>query len=182
MTEQQAPAEKPDDHDIIYALRTAHQNQTQLNLMADQKANIIVGTIVIFLTFLFTRYRDADISDQRVLLVLGVIVLFELLALLMGILVIRPRAKWATQSHTVETMPNPLFFGFFTAFKQQEFIDYMQQILTDNSAARELLLKDIYQIGQVLKRKYRLLKYAYNFAATGILIAVSALLFELYAQ
>ncbi len=175
----QDPTSKKDDHDIIYALRTAHQNQTQLNLMADQKANILLGTIVIFLTFLFTRYGDINLSDRRLVLVLGAIVVFESLALLFGILVINPRARWSKHDYRIEQMPNPLFFGFFTRFRQQDYIDYMQNRLQQNSDARELLLQDIYQIGQVLRRKFTLLKYAYNFAVAGILVALGALLFPL---
>lgn len=170
---------KADDHDIIYALRTAHQNQTQLNLMADQKANIIVGTIVIFLSLLITRYNTIDLSNTRLIILLTAMVLFEVIALFLGIMVIKPRTKWSKHSLQISQMPNPLFFGFFTRFTEQDFINFMQQKLTDNYSARELLLKDIYQIGQVLKRKFTLLKYAYNFAAAGFLLAVIALASQL---
>lgn len=36
--------------DGIYVLRTTQQNQVQLNLMADQKANIVIGMSLIFFT------------------------------------------------------------------------------------------------------------------------------------
>ncbi len=173
---------KDDDHDIIYALRTAHQNQTQLNLMADQKANILVGTIVIFLTFLMTRYNISDLNDHWLILLLSSIILLEMVSLLLGIMVIKPRAKWSGHKLNINEMPNPLFFGFFTSFSEQNYIDFMQQKLTDNHSARELLLKDIYQIGQVLKRKFRLLKYAYNFSALGISLGLIAIGLKLFGE
>ena len=40
----------PNINDGIYVLRTTQQNQVQLNLMADQKANIIIGVTMIFFT------------------------------------------------------------------------------------------------------------------------------------
>ena len=38
----------PHTSDGIYVLRTTQQNQVQLNLMSDQKANIIIGVSLIF--------------------------------------------------------------------------------------------------------------------------------------
>ncbi|MBC8212835.1 MAG: hypothetical protein H8E21_17395 [Gammaproteobacteria bacterium] len=163
----------------IYTIRTAHQNQTQLNVMADQKANIIVGAILIFLTLFLTRISSFDLTNTRLTIFLGIFISLEIIALFLAILVIKPRAKWSNHKLTLEDMPNPLFFGFYTRFPEQEYIDFMLDKLVDNRAARELLLRDIYQIGQVLKRKFTLLKYAYNFAAGGILIGVLSAAVEL---
>ena len=178
----QTPARAADDHDTIYAIRTAHQNQIQLNVMADQKANIIVGAILIFLTLFLTRLSSFDFSSLRLTISLGLFIALEVIALFLAILVIKPRAKWANHNLTLEKMPNPLFFGFYTRFPEQEYIDYMLNKLVDNRAAREVLLRDIYQIGQVLKRKFTLLKYAYNFAASGILIGILSVAYELLSK
>ena len=35
------------DHDVIYAIRTAHQGQTQLIILADHKANILIGIVAL---------------------------------------------------------------------------------------------------------------------------------------
>ena len=162
------------DNDVIYALRTAHQSQIQLNVMADQKANILVGTIAIFLTFLFTRVNANQITDQYLIIALSIVVVLELIALILGIMVIKPRTRWMNHSLNIEQMPNPLFFGFFSVFKENDFVDYMLDRLKDNRSARELLLKDLYQVGQVLKRKFTLLKFAYTFATLGIVFGVSS--------
>lgn len=71
-------------------------------------------------------------------------------------------------------MPNPLFFGFFSVYSESEYVDYMTKKLVDNDSARELLLKDLYQVGKVLKRKFTLLKFAYTFATAGIIIGVAS--------
>lgn len=178
--DSKSPASAKDQHDIIYALRTAHQNQTQLNIMADQKANIIIGTIVIFLTFLVTRYNFADFANLREVLLVTVAISFEIIALILGIMVIQPRGRWSNHKLSIDDMPNPLFFGFFTRFSEQEYVDFMLNKLNDNSSARELLLKDYYQIGLVLKRKFSLLKYTYHFAFGGILLGIIALGFKVF--
>jgi len=173
------PSPLADDHDVIYTLRTAHQSQTQLNLMADQKANILVGAIIVLLSFLFTRLPTYELNDRSIIMLIGIFILLEMLALLLGIMVIRPRTRYLKHSLNIEDMPNPLFFGFFTRYSESEYVDFMLQRVEDNQKARELLLKDLYQIGQILKRKFTLLKLAYNFAAAGILFAVIAFLVQL---
>lgn len=164
----------PVNHDVIYTLRTAHQSQSQLNAMADQKANILVGTIAIFLTFLVTRLSTNEISDHSILIALGSVISLELIAMILGIMVIRPRTRWMNHSLKIDQMPNPLFFGFFSVYSESEYVDYMTKKLVDNDSARELLLKDLYQVGKVLKRKFTLLKFAYTFATAGIIIGVAS--------
>lgn len=181
MTEKTAP-EKVEDHDVIYALRTVHQTQTQLNVMADQKANMLVGTIVICLSFLFTRFSSLDLSNTYWIVILSLIMLLELVGIFFGIMVIKPRAKWSNHTMKIEDVPNPLFFGFFTQYKEQDYVDYMKQALSNNANSRELILRDIYQIGHVLKRKYNMLKYAYNFAGAGIVLGVISVISRLLVE
>ena len=180
MSDEKDPVAKgiPINHDVIYALRTAHQSQSQLNVMADQKANILVGTIAIFLTFLFTRLGTNQVPDQAqdnlILIALGIVISLELIAMILGIMVIKPRTRWMNHSLKIDQMPNPLFFGFFSVYSEKEYVEYMKNKLVDNDTARELLLIDLYQVGQVLKRKFTLLKFAYTFATAGIIIGVAS--------
>ena len=54
--------EKKPDKDVIYTLRCAHQKQAQLILLADQKAQILSGLVLVVLTLLGTRliYINTD--------------------------------------------------------------------------------------------------------------------------
>jgi len=176
---EQELVEQPDSHDVIYAIRTAHQNQTQLNMMADQKANVLVGAIVVLLSLFISRIPQADTYNINLVIAISVFVGFEIIALLLSIMVIRPRTRWSGKPQQPEQLPNPLFFGFFTSCEEQQYVDYMLGRLQDNHSARELLLRDFYQIGKILKRKFALLRYAYFFAVSGILIASASYLLVL---
>mgnify|MGYP001403515753 CR=1 FL=1 len=46
---------KNPDKDVIYTLRCAHQKQAQLILLADQKAQILSGLVIVMLTLLGNR-------------------------------------------------------------------------------------------------------------------------------
>jgi hypothetical protein len=165
------------DRDVIQTLRTAHQNQTQLNLMADQKANILIGTLVLMFTVVFTRLLTLTVFSNKIVIPLIVFVVLELIPIVLTTLVLIPRNISGLKGIPIEDMPNPLFFGFFTCFTEQEYADYIEERLNNNESAQLFLVKDIYQIGVILKRKYHLLRLAYLFAMIGFIIPVVLWLF-----
>ena len=158
-----------DGHDVIYTLRTAHQNQTQHLLLADQKANVLVGIVAVILTILFTRTNFLTSSEIVIRNAFLVFVIVELVALVLAILVITPRAVQAGAYQTLDGVPNVLFFGYFTRFSEDDYLGFMERRLSTSGEARKFLIRDLYQIGLVLKRKYRLLKMAYMTTVTGFL-------------
>ncbi len=160
------------DRDVIQTLRTAHQNQTQLNLMADQKANILIGTLVLMFTVVFTRLLTLSDYNKQIIIPLAVFIVLELIPIILTTLVLIPKNIRKLKGVSIEKMPNPLFFGSFTSFSEIEYTNFIKQNLRDNQSAQQFLVKDIYQIGLVLKRKYYLLKLAYLFAIMGFVIPV----------
>lgn len=160
------------DRDVIQTLRTAHQNQTQLNLMADQKANILIGTLVLMFTVVFTRLLTLSEFSPQIVLPLAVFVVLELIPIILTTLVLIPKNINGLKGITIEQITNPLFFGFFTCFTEKQYVDYIAKNLSNNQSAQEFLVKDIYQIGMVLKRKYFLLKLAYLSAMVGFIVPV----------
>ena len=174
LTEEKNIIEKPDDHDVIYALRTAQQHQVQLSLVADQKANIIIGVTMIFLSAIQSQLFSNDFSSKIYFLPLIVLSIMISISFFTAILVVLPRIS-NYKFNSAKEMPNPLFFGHYASLSEEAYVDHMQEILKDNASARTLLVKDVYQIGCVLKKKYKLLKYSYMFLATGVLVFVLAL-------
>ena len=161
---------KKDDHDVIYTLRTAHQNQTQLVIMADKKAHILIGVISVILTILFTKVDVQPDLRASFILPFASFLLLEMTAVVLALLVIIPSTKRFNTPPDINNIANPLFFGFFTNYPQEEYVDFLIKRVDDNDAARRALVTDLYQIGCILKKKYRLLRYSYLSATIGILI------------
>lgn len=160
------------DHDVIYALRTAHQNQTQLVVLADQKANILIGVLAIMFTIILTNANFITGIEPPLLIPLACFLLLEIIAILMAFLVVIPKNIKRHKDLRLDDVANPLFFGIYTEFNQDEYVGYLLDKIQDNRSARACLLTDYYQTGVVLKRKYTLLKYAYGFAVAGILLLI----------
>lgn len=153
--------------DIIHVLRTSQQHHVTLGMIADQKANIILGAFLIFVT---VTQKMPDLGGNLDIPIWSMTAFFTLSALFaLNVIVPRVRKKkQKTKSY------NPLFFGSFTDMEQQEYVDMLSSRLTNNKEARELIMQDIYQIGQVLDKKYRNLRYSYGSLSVGIVSSAIA--------
>ena len=171
--------EKKPDKDVIYTLRCAHQKQAQLILLADQKAQILSGLVLVMLTLLGNRliYINTDkFFESLELITLVLLLLFfaaEVIAISLGILVVMPSLpKSDNRKCSIDEISNPLFFGAFAGFEEDEYLDHVAKSIVCNDSARRFLAKDIYQGGIVLSYKYRKLSYAYRYALIGFILLV----------
>ena len=79
------------------------------------------------------------------------------------------REKWTPPKPVADDHPNILFFGVFTQMEEQRFAEEIVSQLSDEEAIYHLMLRDIYQNGQVLQRKkYRLLGWSYRVFLAGL--------------
>lgn len=158
--------------DVIQVLRTAQQHQVQLNVLADQKANINIGFTLFFITL--TQSQLSLGAGEAGLVRIGFIVLILSIAtsLLLAIFVVLPRTG-KKRIRSADQLTNPFYFGMFSQLSQQDYADFLADELDDNRRAREMIAIDIYQIGLVLRRKYRLLRWSYGFLGLSAIIAVT---------
>lgn len=165
--------------DIIHTLRTAQQHQVTLSMIADQKANIIIGFALIFFSVIQSQIFSKEFSANVYFWPICALSLTVFVSFFMAIMVVLPRFKRNQAIVKPADMPNPLFFGFFSAFSQSEYTDFMMETVNTNEAARRLMVQDLYQIGVVLKKKYELLRYSYMALAIGALLSVLVLILKL---
>jgi len=157
--------------DIIYVLRTTQQHHVMLSMIADQKANIVLGAFLIFITVTQSLHADQD----KYLLPIIILSVFFTLAAIFSLFVITPRFRSPKREQGQPS--NLLFFGSFSVLQQDEYIDALKEKLQNNEKARALIMKDIYQIGQVLNKKYTNLRLSY--LSLGLGIASSTITFSL---
>ncbi|MDF1763793.1 MAG: DUF5706 domain-containing protein [Oleibacter sp.] len=163
---------KPADGEIFDLLQAMHRSHLRLNVMADQKANILMGIIGIIFTVILTKINITEAYSPHIKLILVIFLSLELVAFTASLMVIAPRFQGKFLIKNIENMPNPFFFGFYTNFSEDEYINHMVSSIHDNASAKKVFYKDIYQLGQVLKRKYKLLRRAYIFAFLGVALSV----------
>jgi len=67
---------------------------------------------------------------------------------------------------------NLLFFGNFHKMPLEEYTWAMNEVMKDRTYLYNSLIQDLYYLGLVLNRKYKLLRITYNIFMVGILASV----------
>lgn len=153
---------------VDFMLRSTQQHHVQLSAMADQKANIVIAFSSIVFTVSLGNIEKLSQSWGFV-----VLAFFSLMALVYAILSVVPMVERKKAKQAITTF-NPLFFGHFAELEMDEYVTRMKNIIKDDDEVYEAIIKDIYQIGGVLKtKKYRYLKISYRIFLAGLFISAS---------
>ncbi len=153
----------------IHALRTAQTIHLQLSQMADQKASILMGATFLIFTIAIGQARGGMVPPLPLAILGGFAFVSAILAMFTVMPVIGPnRLKQGAP-------PNLLFFGSFTAMSEAEFVAELHRKLATDPGILETMARDLYQNGQVLKRKkYRMLGWAYRVFLVGLVASFLA--------
>jgi len=169
MTETISESKNHLTDDINPMLRTTQQYHFQLSMMADQKANIIIAATSILFTISLSNFDVKEMLWGFVILAF-----FSLIALIYAILSVYPSYEVRKRDKTPRNQDiNLLFFGHFTQFSFEEYSEAMQDLMQSNKSIYQAQIKNLYQLGQILKnRKFRFLKYSYRFFFIGLILSV----------
>ncbi len=153
----------------VHLVRTTQQINLSLSQMADQKASILMGA-----TFVVFTISVGQAGRSGVTYAILMLALFSFISAMLAVFAILPSI--ASKGHPNR---NILFFGTFTAMSEEEFTVAVLDELQDDEAIYRLMLRDIYQNGQVLQRKkYRYLGLAYRTFLAGLMVTVVAMIVE----
>jgi hypothetical protein len=154
--------------------RILSNNLNHQNMLADNKANIMISINTVVLSLIIgSSARNVD-NWENLLFPMIIFVLTSLITTVFAVLATRPNfiPGIITQDDLDTKKSNLLFFGNFTSLSLQNFEDSMLSMIKDDQYLYRSILGDFYGQGQVLKRKYLLLKYSYNVFLVGLIISV----------
>lgn len=148
----------------------------RLSEQADNKANILISVNSIIMSILLSivvarldRYPHLTIP---ILLFLGV----NLFTITFSVLATRPAVPNGVfdRKDVDSRKVNLLFFGNFYRMNFDDYSSGMLKVLGDKQYLYFSFIRNLYEHGVVLGRKYRKLKVAYNVFMYGIIISVVA--------
>jgi hypothetical protein len=154
--------------------RTTSTNHLRLSEMADNKANIMITVNSIIISVLLTvLFRKLD-TDPRFLVPTMLLLFTSLVTIVFSISVTRPNVTSGTFSKEdiEKKRANLLFFGNFYKMKIEDYEWGIQQVMNDPDFLYGSMTRDIYHLGVVLGRKYKMLRLAYSFFMFGFIISV----------
>lgn len=164
------------DIDRVLAQTRAHH--VQLSAMADVKANIMLTLSSLLVTFSI-RYLSDPVLRWPVI----VLIIFCTITMLMAAYAVMPKASSRNYRPTRESR-NMLFFGNFLNMNVDDYLEVMEQILSDHNQVYEEQVREVYELGLFLgKKKYRFIRYAYisfiaGMVASGVVFVLVGI-FEL---
>lgn len=156
--------------------RVALRNHIKLSDIADTKANILLSVNAIIISLVISNlFSKLDNPSNAYLIIPTIIfVLFSVTTIILSVLATRPNVTRGefTKEDVAEKRVNLTFFGNFHKMKLEEFEWAISELLKDKNYVYSSLTKDLYFLGKVLDRKYRILRITYSIFMIGIIVSV----------
>lgn len=160
--------------------RTTLSNHNNLSRYVDNKAHILLSVNAIIISISLSKIFPKLDNPANVHLFIPTLILigFSVASMICAILATRPSVTKGsfTRKEVEEKKVNLLFFGNFYKMPYQDYNWAMNELMNDSQYIYNSMIKDLYHLGIVLEKKYRLLRTTYNIFMSGIIIAVVAFL------
>lgn len=166
------------DRGVDTLFRITLSNHTRLSGIADSKANILLSVnaiiISIALSSLIPKLDNAN--NAHLIVPTFIMLMFSVVSIIFAILSTRPKVTTGTftRQDIEDKKVNLLFFGNFYKMPLVEYEWAVNEMMKDNAYLYNSMIKDLYFLGVVLEKKYRLLRITYNIFMIGIIISVIA--------
>lgn len=155
--------------------RVTLKNHIELSAIADTKANILlsVNAIIISIALSSLIPKLDSFSNQYLVWPTFILLIFSVASIIMSIISTRPKVSNITVTRDMikNKQTNILFFGNFYKMNIDDFEWGMDYLINNEDALYNSLTKDLYYLGMVLERKYRLLRITYNIFMFGIVVS-----------
>lgn len=157
-------------------LRLTSENHMRLSEMADSKANILISVNAIIISLILSILIRKLEVDPHLTIPTYLFLATSVATIVLAILATRPKVTSGafSKEDVIQGRTNLLFFGNFFKTSLDEYKWAMSMMMRDPNYLYGGLVEDIYYLGVVLGRKYKLLSLAYYIFMVGILASVVA--------
>ncbi len=162
--------------------RITSRNHLQLSSMADSKANIMISINTILISILISGYAGRMAEYPEFILPVITLVLVSLATIVLSVLATRPsvsEGKFSKQD-IIDKKTNLLFFGNFHGMNIEDYEWGVSEMLKDSEYLYSSLTRDVFFLGKVLGRKYKILRMAYTTFMVGFVVSILMLLIAIY--
>jgi predicted metal-dependent HD superfamily phosphohydrolase len=159
---------------ISTVFRIMANNHASLSQMADSKANIMISVNSIILSVIISvLIRHLD-ENRNLIIPTVSLVLVCVATIVFAVKATRPNVSEGTftKEDIQNKKTNLLFFGNFHNMSLPDYDWAMREMLNSRDYLNGSMIKDIYFLGVVLAKKYRLLRISYNIFMYGLIISM----------
>lgn len=165
------------DRTIETMFRNTSANNQRLSVQADSKAHILISVNTILIPLILGVFIAKSNDYPKLAIVpVAMLLLVNLVTIIFSVLATRPNVaeRKFNESDYRENKVNLLFFGNFFAMDFDTYSNFMLHIMSDKQSLYITMLRNIYEQGIVLGKKYRMLKISYNVFMYGLVVSVIA--------
>ena len=154
--------------------RTSYRVNMDLSSLADAKANIMISINGLIVSILIASIAPGIEKNPWLLLPTSLFLIGCLVSLIFAVLAARPRVQTSliTPEKALRERKNLLFFGNFSHMNEAEFVGALKEVVMDSTLTYEMMMKDIYGVGSVLQKKYRMLRTSYGAFLVALVVGV----------
>lgn len=166
------------DRGIETMFRTVPTHHLSLSSIADQKANIMLSSNALIVSIVFGLLISKLDTNPHLILPTFLLLAVCLTAIVFAILSTRPKVTRGrfSRDDIQQKNVNLLFFGNFHSVPFEDFEWGMKEMMKDREYLYGSMIKDLYNLGQVLEKKYRYLRICYTVFMYGLIASVIAFL------
>ena len=165
--------------------RAVYRNHINLSSIADAKANMMISINTIIMSVIITGITGFSFSSSvffdRLQYVVPVFVLLfaSLISVVFAIMSARPEvtSKQLKLEKFQRKQSSYLFFGNFVNMELAKFIKRLTYYRSNQPELYDDMSIDIYHLGKVLDKKYKLLRISYNIFMAGLILSVLTFIF-----
>ena len=173
--EKEKKAELP-EKGVETMFRVTLRNHNKLSQIADTKANILLSVNAILISIALSSLvpRLDNPSNAHLIIPTIILVGFSVISIIFAIQSTRPKVTEGqfTKEDVAQKKVNLLFFGNFHQMNLDDFKWGMKEVMKDKEYLYDSMIKDLYFLGLVLNRKYKLLRTTYTVFTIGIVVSV----------
>lgn len=156
--------------------RVTLQNQVDHISIADSKSNMIININTIIISLLIAvlgsgvSFGGINFFEKQTMVIpLVVLMLCCLMSTVCAVFATRPKMG----NHNDQKSPSSLmYFGVISSMSFEAYNTKMMELLQTKDSIYSHLTRDVFHQGRILKRKYKLVQYAYTIFITGLSISV----------
>ncbi|HXI00383.1 MAG TPA: Pycsar system effector family protein [Sphingobacteriaceae bacterium] len=182
---------KKEGRGIETLYRSIYQYHVDLSGIADNKANIMISINTIIISLIITLFGSGytfssggELSSIRFVFPIALLLITSLSAVVFAILSARPNVTTKEKFELKQKKGSAIFFGNFAQLDLTEFVNHIKRLKDEKDELYDSMSVDIYYLGSVLVKKYKLLTWSYNLFMGGLVICavgfIAIMLFSSY--
>ncbi len=158
--------------------RVTLRNHIKLSDIADTKANILLSVNAIIISIAISNLIPKLDNPSNAYLIIPTLIftVSTVASIVLSVLATRPNVTSGkfSKEDVQNKKVNLLFFGNFHKMSLQEYDWAMNELIKDKEYIYSSLTKDLYFLGLVLQKKYKILRLTYTIFMSGIIVSVLA--------